>query len=753
MYLNTLALWLWALLLLATVVAIFRGVFFPVSKAVASRSGGPLLRADRWCTWFASLRVGVLAVVIIVGLLFGALGAWQATSDASRGAATVPGQDGLVAPYGESFVGRGVDSLYEGMRELTGQVSPRPESSLFSRMARAAWPAMALLLSLEVIVRLFHEPLLRLRLGRCKDHVVVCGLGRIGRELTASCGRSERKVVVVERDRDNPAIADAINDGALVWIGDLTSKRTLRTVRADRAEHVFFASGSDELNLEAANDLLMVLLAPRGKVAPKRNPPKLTVHLDRPELDILLVRMKRDIAQLAERVKAWATTMRKDPSRCDVAHQWLKGKLALRAFNVADRAIQDLFDTHIMDRRPVFADGPEAEVAHFVILGFGPAGQRLALHLAGQAHFENHRRSRMTIVHGPEDTHRVDRFRSEYPALFPTWEIVKEAGQEFTAYHPENLEKAWMPDPRLDDWGFGVRVRDVQNPTDDDRGVRFVCNGGFVCDPAGPMSPAVIERLVALSNDTAVRPMVFICDADDENNCSQGERLREELNLRLKLRDQTPLSREHAITVFPNVPARPMLTQLTTPSAPQTDNLVPFGDASDVCTYGKLSGDPVTLFAQAIHQDYFVQHAPAGEEMPSWEEVRAWERATNLAAAQHINAKLRVLGLRLVPRAAGLATNAPVPDSESLSPELRETIAIMEHNRWMAERLLAGWSLGKRAKPENKRRHQFVPWSMLTDTAERKKDYSQVAKALRVCQRLVEGPDAEFAILRASDRP
>jgi hypothetical protein len=167
------------------------------------------------------------------------------------------------------------------------------------------------------------------------------------------------------------------------------------------------------------------------------------------------------------------------------------------------------------------------------------------------------------------------------------------------------------------------------------------------------------------------------------------------------------------------------------------------------CTYDKLATDPITCIAQAIHRDYFrQQHSSPGRQMPSWEDLAAWERSSNIAAALHINAKLAVLGLRLVPKGSARVSTADLPSVESVPQDLRESIAITEHNRWMAERLLAGWSLGVRAKPENKRRHQFVPWEMLSKSIEQEKDRSQVAVALRVCRELVEGPEARFTIVR-----
>ncbi len=765
----TVVLIVWSLGLLGVVTGVFVGVLYPGVGAAHGVSRG--LRQT--AVFLAHKRVWMVVGVLGAGLMFGTASAYIVT-----------GAPGGQAAYGQGSVGQFVDMLYEGVREITWEATPTADQPLVSRLGRTAGLAAMLLLAFEVIVKLFQEPVQRLRLRFYRNHVVICGLGRIGRELTKACCEVGERVVVVERSAENVAIPAAQEHGALVWVGDSTRKSVLRLVGAGRARHVFFVSGSDEQNLEAAYNLLAVL-EEQEQGASEANPGgrpallKVSMHLDRPALDAIVVYMKRQQDATASTHLSNAL-----PKRLR------SGGIEWRSFNAADRSIQDLFDTHILERRPLRPAlrgdvetrqaGAAFEVAHFVIIGFGDVGQRLALHLAELSHFENLRRSRMTIVYGPEEEGALKRFKQERSALFPTRTIVQEAAAElqqrdpsaaaeFADYDPSAADNAWMPDPRLDRWEFGVHVQDAQNPADTDRGVRFVCNGGFVLDPAGTTSPQLVERLVDLSSEPTVRPMVFICNADDEDNCLRAVQLRDELDMRLKQSGQARQDRDHAITIFPFVPNRPMLTALTAPTDPFSADLIPFGDCSISCTYDKLTTDPVAQIAQAIASDFLQQqggaasNAPSGVGMPkthsaapppaasgsgvpTWEQLRPWERYSNLSAAMHINAKLRVLDLCLIPaseaearKKAGYHTVEPT-GYDSVSLRQRIIIARMEHNRWMAERLLAGWSLGRRNPSdasENKRRHHFVPWSMLASKAERNKDHSQVAAALRVCRNLI----------------
>ena len=776
----------WVALLLGLVAGVFLGVLCPTRRR--PRPGGHMLslRVMRLAGFIAKRRGLVLVLVIGAGLVLATASAYStATAQDGEGAS-----EPVVVPYEQGEVGRFVDMVYEGVRELTGEASPKADNPLRSRMARVAGLVAVLLLAFELIVTLFREPVQRWRLRRLRGHVVVCGLGRIGRELVKDCCRNPRNplpVAAIEYDATNPAITAAEEEGALVWHGDSTRRRVLRLVDVRRAAQVFLVNGNDERNLEAAQNLLRVLIEPpreplramfiRSRL-PFLEPPAIHVHLDRPELDTLLTSMLTQLPQLGQAVKksqnldpdeqSTRLTGRNAHARsyieAMVARLGKPGALTLTSFNAADRGIRQLFDTHILDRRPVLSGQTRSdagslacsnhEVAHFVIIGFGDVAQRLALYLAEFAHFENHCRSRMTIVYSPDEHHAVQQFRSRHPKLFPTAEHVQQvrdpdADHPPSGYDPEAPSNAWMPHPALDDWGFGVSVAVPDHPTPADRGVCFVCNGGFVAHEGDPTCPEFVDRLLTLAHASTVRPMVFLCNATDENNCTQAVALRDELDLQLKAHPTDRCSREQTITIFPYVPSRPMLSRLTTPSDPIEADLHPFGDSSESCTFASLTTDPAVTLADVIFRSYHARPKGPGDSSGSpAAPLTAWERHTNLWAALHTNAKLRVANLGLIP--AGRPFTPPKNSLRNLATrERRRTMAIMEHNRWMAERLLRGWELGLRGdrKTEKKRRPAFVHWDALSKT-QQKKDLQQVRKLLVSCLRLTNSDEGNRATLQ-----
>jgi hypothetical protein len=733
---ESIVLLVWATALAVVVAGVFAGVLLS--------GGGTRGWHGRWmkrpAIRIARQRVWVIAGVLVAGVAAGAIGA--AKSDG-----------GLHQDHGQGAVGRIVDLLYRGVRQITGEAEPAPADRLMTRLSRVAGLAAILLLAFEVIVKLFQEPVQRWRLSRQRGHMVVCGLGRVGQELCRAGCQAGMRVTAIELDPNSPGIAAAVEAGALVWVGDATRTGDLRLVRAARAKHVFFVTGSDERNLEAAHDLLGVLLDPGGDggvaatlLARQRTPPSIVVHLDRPSLECVLTHMAEPVPlercanELKELIPAGDRLRSRRCAGVDRSRDWLTNHgIELRAFNVVDRAIQALFDSHILDRRPRISQGDgdsesaEFEVAHFVVVGFGEVGQRLALRLAETAHFENLRRSRMTIVHSEQERLAVRRFQNQYPQLFR----AREGGGE-----PQQLGDALSGVGRSDDlWSCDVSVGNSATSGGDERGVSFVCNGWFVENRGGATSPSLVNELVGLAKLHEVRPMVFLCDADDDGNCAAALQLQEELTLQLGTGSPTEASccgrRDHAITIFPFVPNRPMLTKLTSPTDSRSVDLIPFGDATAACTFETLKADAELPLAKAIMGDFYeeMRRRDPSVETPRWETLSEWERHTNLAAARHVNAKLRVMGLRLVPvEAAAGGSCSPECMPRLLDDGTREVLKQMEHNRWMAERLLRGWGFGEKSSrggSENKMRRAFVPWEKLAEE-ERTKDDRQVALLMRV---------------------
>lgn len=105
----------------------------------------------------------------------------------------------------------------------------------------------------------------------------------------------------------------------------------------------------------------------------------------------------------------------------------------------------------------------------------------------------------------------------------------------------------------------------------------------------------------------------------------------------------------------------------------------------------------------------FEDIAEASDEVTrDWEALGPQYRESCRQVADHIWAKARLIRHRLLPRAGNpdVATN--------LSPDEKQRIAVSEHNRWMTERLLGGWTHHKIRVDEAKRHNLLRPWSDLS---------------------------------------
>ncbi len=108
-----------------------------------------------------------------------------------------------------------------------------------------------------------------------------------------------------------------------------------------------------------------------------------------------------------------------------------------------------------------------------------------------------------------------------------------------------------------------------------------------------------------------------------------------------------------------------------------------------------------------------------------WHEKEYWDRYSSCSAAEHAWVKLQILGLE--PNdVAGI-------NPETFSQASKALIAYIEHNRWMAERLLMGWSYGERSDSPPRRPSLCPKGELSADELE--KDFAQIQA---MCEYFVE---------------
>jgi hypothetical protein len=84
-----------------------------------------------------------------------------------------------------------------------------------------------------------------------KGHVIVVGLGEKGFQFAQSC-QAEHKIVVIERNEDNPLIERARNSGIAVIVGDFLDESIMAQANVTGAKHLTTFCGNDGTSVELA---------------------------------------------------------------------------------------------------------------------------------------------------------------------------------------------------------------------------------------------------------------------------------------------------------------------------------------------------------------------------------------------------------------------------------------------------------------------------------------------------------------------
>lgn len=207
--------------------------------------------------------------------------------------------------------------------------------------------ATALLLLL--ITFFFHEIRLFSLKYLKKNHAVICGMGYVGSAIAPYLLEKGIPVVIIEKDRDNEALAACREQGALIIVGDASHEYYLRKAVIERARCLFTASGDDETNTRIALTAQSILGQSSG--AFREEPLTCYIHLEDPRLTRLL--KVEEFAAVEENI------------------------IRFEFFNIYHNAALCLIDNTPVFCRPL----APAEAPHFLIIGVGRMGESLIVHM------------------------------------------------------------------------------------------------------------------------------------------------------------------------------------------------------------------------------------------------------------------------------------------------------------------------------------------------------------------------------------
>jgi len=140
-----------------------------------------------------------------------------------------------------------------------------------------------------------------------------------------------------------------------------------------------------------------------------------------------------------------------------------------------------------------------------------------------------------------------------------------------------------------------------------------------------------------------------------------------------------------------------------------------FGLLDCTCTPDLILRGTYEILARAIHEEYVRHEREKGhtpETNPSmvpWDELPESLKESNRKQAEGIRSKLEAIGCDIA------ITTDWSPQLVEFSPEEVELMAEMEHDRWVRDRLAAGWRYDRIKNLERKTSPYLVPWDQLSE--------------------------------------
>jgi len=241
----------------------------------------------------------------------------------------------------------------------------------------------------------------------------------------------------------------------------------------------------------------------------------------------------------------------------------------------------------------------------------------------------------------------------------------------------------------------------------------------------------------------------FIC-SETESQCYEIAKRYRQLFFKLRHKDIFDLNeREHPdlkLLEDPRIvillPRDPDILDLFVNFKSVTDflHIDTFAFYTNVCNKKMIADDEdmTDNIAMQIHNIYL--GLEEAELMPAWEKLTDREKDYNRYPARHLAIKLRYLNAAMVP-----LTSTGVPfDIEKVPADKRLVMAKMEHNRWIAEKILGSYMAFEEISDRDLQRmlksglslHKDIqPWEELTE-ADRNKDSMMIDNIQKIVSAL-----------------
>jgi hypothetical protein len=328
----------------------------------------------------------------------------------------------------------------------------------------------------------------------------------------------------------------------------------------------------------------------------------------------------------------------------------------------------ELFNVYALGARELLAEHPparaaEAVAAHPLVVGLGQFGRSLIIQLAldWQPRYRSTGKRLRVSVLGRDAERRVEALQRRYPRLAQLCELTP-----------------YVVDVRSAEFQCAAFIRDAQGRSD--------VTAAYVCLEDEMLSLATGLTLAHDLHGTGTPIVVRVPERAGLVTLARAQYGREE----------DGDSGTRPLYAFPRL--------------------------ERTCTPAIVLGGAHETLARAIHKQYVQHEIERGatvETNPSlvpWDALPDRLREANRAQADHIAVKLATVGYDIEPLTDWDA------DQFSLTADKVEQLAELEHERWVADYLGAGWRYASGEKDAKAKTHpSLAPWGDLAET-EREKD-------------------------------
>ena len=216
-----------------------------------------------------------------------------------------------------------------------------------------------------------------------------------------------------------------------------------------------------------------------------------------------------------------------------------------------------------------------------------------------------------------------------------------------------------------------------------------------------------------------------------EDGCAYGQSLTAMLlcfeedyrnitgSLRLRIKSQQ--SRWSLAPIFVEMTQDLKALSVAVDKTPHFEEVVQhFGQVEQICTWQEIVEGSSDELAQFLHKAYNVRYG--NNQGTPWSNLSETFRDANRGAADHLGVKLASVGYWVSNDPSNWSKNVDL----TVDSETKELMAVLEHRRWYAERLLNGWQSGAIRDDRRKIHPCLVSFEELPEN-EKEKDRTNIS--------------------------